>query len=231
MTPDRYRFGHFFADCGAESEVLAAYGDVYRATLEPRENPSITRTDTVDLMVETPDVDVRLGILHPVCSRWAETASIDGEPEDHPNMIPRAREIAAECCEHYVIENVPRAPLDDPVVLSGKMFGLPIQYERAFESNFPIEAPPRYGSLGTECSTYFYSDRSAEWWRSVKGYRQEYPKGHLAKNCLPAAYVQAIVRSWFAEVNDRDGVPAQDNNSAAPPTVAGDQAELDEVGR
>lgn len=228
---ERYRFGHFFADHGAESEVLAAYGDVYRATLKPRENPSVTRTEQTDLMAETPDVRVQLGIFHPVCSKWAETTTISGDPDDHPNMIPRAREIAAECCEYYVIENVPRAPLRDATVLDGKQFGLPIKYARAFESNFTIKSPPLYAELDTEVSSYHYSDRTAEWWRSVKGYRNEYPKEHLAKNCLPAPYVQAIVRSWFAEVNDRDGVPAQNNNGPAPPKLADDQSKLTEVGR
>lgn len=226
-----YRFGHFFADLSAEAEVLAAHGDVYRATLEPRKAPHVDETEQMDLMEATPDVQVKLGILHPVCSRWAETTTVSGDPEDHPNMIPRARDIARECCEYYVIENVPRAPLEDATVLSGKMFGLPIEYERAFEANFSIAAPPRFGDLGTEVSTYFYSDRSADWWRSVKGYSGDYPKEHLAKNCLPSAYVQTIVRSWLKAVNERDAAPAQDNNSPAPPKISDDQATIPEVGR
>lgn len=224
-----YRFGHFFADYSAEGEAMAAFGDVYRATVEPREAPHIAKTETVDLMEETPDVRVQLGILHPVCKRWAETTSIDGDPEDHPNMIPRAREIARECCDHYVIENVPRAPLRDPTVLDGKMYGLPIKYERAFESSFPIEAPPRYAGLETEVSTYYYSDRSKDWWRAVKGYSGDYPKQHLAKNCLPSCYVRTIVRSWLKQVNERDASTAQDNNGPAPPKPAADQATIEEV--
>lgn len=42
----------------------------------------------------------------------------------------------------YVIENVPTAPLRDPVVLCGSMFGLDVRRHRLFETNWPLTAPP-----------------------------------------------------------------------------------------
>ncbi len=41
----------------------------------------------------------------------------------------------------YVMENVPGAPLLEPVVLCGSMFGLDVRRHRLFESNFPLSRP------------------------------------------------------------------------------------------
>jgi DNA (cytosine-5)-methyltransferase 1 len=43
----------------------------------------------------------------------------------------------------YVIENVPKAPLVNPVTLCGSAFGLGVRRHRIFESNIPI--------VGTKC--------------------------------------------------------------------------------
>lgn len=42
----------------------------------------------------------------------------------------------------YCIENVPGAPLRDPITLCGTMFGLRLYRHRLFECSFPISAPP-----------------------------------------------------------------------------------------
>ena len=58
------------------------------------------------------------------------------------NMIPETRELLRESGLPYVMENVPTAPLVDPVMLCGTMFpGLRVYRHRNFESNFPIQAP------------------------------------------------------------------------------------------
>lgn len=41
----------------------------------------------------------------------------------------------------YVIENVPQAPLRDPVELCGPMFGLKVYRHRAFEASFRLDTP------------------------------------------------------------------------------------------
>lgn len=41
----------------------------------------------------------------------------------------------------YVIENVPGAPLESPIVLCGSMFGLDVRRHRMFETSFPVLAP------------------------------------------------------------------------------------------
>lgn len=147
------RILHCFADYGTESETLTNFGRVIRVGIDVRDtNESIPiRADAhvakEDCEQEFPfadNVTFDLGVFHPVCSRWADTTSISGDPNEHENMIPSARKIGKEYCDHYVVENVPKAPLNDPIVLDGRMFGLPIKYERAFETTFHVPQPPRH---------------------------------------------------------------------------------------
>lgn len=58
------------------------------------------------------------------------------------NLIPQTRELLREAGVPYVIENVPGAPLVNPVTLCGSMFGLEIQRHRIFECSFPVAQMP-----------------------------------------------------------------------------------------
>jgi len=107
--------------------------------------------------------------------------------------------------DHHVVENKPGAPLHEPTVLNGKMFGLPIAYERAFETSFPVDHPPRQQTLATETSSFFYSERTHAWWTAIKGIRGSYPKEHVAKNALPMPYVDCLTRSWLQHVGEAQG--------------------------
>jgi len=205
---------HCFADYGVESEALACYGNVVRVGIDAKdtnESLPIKADADIERFPISEDVTFDLGVFHPICKRWAELTSLSGDPEDHPNQIPQARELAFEYCDHFVIENKPNAPLEEPVYLDGKMFGLPIDYERAFETSFPVTQPPRHKRFGhgdtkAETSPYFFSERSRKWWGSVKGYRESrYPKEHLAKNSIPAPYIHHICRDWLRVYEDANG--------------------------
>ncbi|WP_132060220.1 hypothetical protein [Halorussus amylolyticus] len=211
--------------------MLATFGSVVRVTIEPRENPYVDQTFQMDLMAETPDLKLDLALLHPKCTDKSQMTSISGDPDDHENQIGRAREIAQEIATDYVLENKPRDDLRNPTVLNGKMFGLPIHYERAFETSFRVETPPRERTLGEKTvSPYFFSDRTHDWWQATKGYRHHWPKEHLAKNALPAVYVQHLVRSWLETTTDHDGETIPDNNGPPPRKVSGEQATLTDDG-
>ena len=110
-------------------------------TIDPNQSEFDDDTIQMDLMEETPDESFDLAILHPRCTDKSDMTSISGDAEDHANQIPRAREIANEIADDYVIENKPRDDLNNPTVLNGNMFGLPIKYERAFETSFPVLRP------------------------------------------------------------------------------------------
>lgn len=219
---------HCFADKGTESEVLSNFGDVVRVSIDPQDtNESEPIAADAHLLPEgdeekdwgfpiKDDVTFDLGVFHPVCTKWAATTSISGDPDEHENMIPSARSIAQDYCDHYVIENVPKAePLRDPTILNGRMFGLPIEYERAFETSFHVAPPPRERAFlttdgpsdTTETSSFFFSERSKEWWASTKGYDpRPYAKQHIAKNTIPAPFIQYLVRAWLAVYEEEQGM-------------------------
>lgn len=222
------RILHCFADYGVESEILSWYGNVVRVGIdihdtnesEPIKADAHTLGDDKDWDIPfKDDVTFDLGVFHPVCSKWASTTSISGDPDDHTNMIPSARSIAERYCDHYVIENVPQAPLEDPIVLDGRMFGIPIKYERAFKTNFDVPQPPRYqrfwgkdGDTDTaETSSFFFTERSRKWWASVKSVPpRNYPKQHLAKNTIPGQYIHHVCRAWLAVYEEDNGIDYSD---------------------
>jgi len=157
------KIAHLFADYGVESEVLSRFGTVVRFTIEPRSSLFVDETVQMDLMESAPLRQFDLALLHPRCTDASDMTSIDGDPDDHENQIPRARQIAKQIAEDYIIENKPRDDLRDPSVLNGRMFGLPINYQRAFETTFPVISPPRERTLTEKpVSPYFYSDRDRD---------------------------------------------------------------------
>ena len=56
-------------------------------------------------------------------------------------LIEKTREVLALTEKPYIIENVPNAPLINPLILYNSMFDLPIRRHRLFETNFPVIAP------------------------------------------------------------------------------------------
>jgi DNA (cytosine-5)-methyltransferase 1 len=81
----------------------------------------------------------------PPCQRWsALNNGTWGNARGHADLIGPVRERLIGLGVPYVIENVPGAPLRDPVLLCGSMFGLRIdgvgylRRHRLFESNVPV---------------------------------------------------------------------------------------------
>ena len=58
--------------------------------------------------------------------------------DDHPDLIGETRSRLQKAGAHWVIENVVGAPLIDPVMLCGTMFGLRIPKHRLFEASFEL---------------------------------------------------------------------------------------------
>ncbi len=77
-------------------------------------------------------------VIHasPPCQRWTRSNSAG----DWPDLIAPVRWLTAGY--PYVIENVPRAPLLNPIVLCGSSFGLRVRRHRAFETNVAVLVPP-----------------------------------------------------------------------------------------
>lgn len=75
----------------------------------------------------------------PPCQFYTNCQKLQGN--EHPDLIEPVRELLVELGKPYVIENVPGAPLNDPVELCGAMFGLETYRHRLFETNWNLETP------------------------------------------------------------------------------------------
>lgn len=99
----------------------------------------------------------------PPCQRYS-TATPTSRRDDHPDLVEPIRQRLREAVARgdvwgYVIENVPGAPLIDPVTICGDTLRLGVRRHRLFESNLDLHgtpchhdrsapAVPVYGSYG-----------------------------------------------------------------------------------
>jgi len=65
-----------------------------------------------------------------------------GHVREVPRLVGPTRELLRQTGLPYVIENVPGAPLENPIQFCGSSFGLDVRRHRLFETNFPLLAPP-----------------------------------------------------------------------------------------
>lgn len=81
----------------------------------------------------------------PPCQTHSALASIHRGTESykrHLDLIPQTRALLKAIDKPYVIENVPRSPLQNPMMLCGTMFGLRVLRHRLFECNPPVYFAP-----------------------------------------------------------------------------------------
>lgn len=79
----------------------------------------------------------------PPCQRYTVASKAhNGRADEHPDYVAPVRSLLDEIGLPYVIENVPGAPLKDPVMLCGTMFpGLRVIRHRLFETNWELPQP------------------------------------------------------------------------------------------
>ena len=198
---------HIFADVGVESEALQAFGRVVRVGIDPLDtnDSEPVKADARNLPLK-PGAD--LAVLHPPCQQFSPATKASGNPDDHPNLIPLAREIAEEYADHYIIENVPNAPLNDPVVLDGRMFGLPNANRRAFETSFHVPTKPIQPDLRNHHDSAGWGG-TMDYWRTLKGYSGEYPARDFKRSGIPRAFIDHLLRHWLIEVQEAGKRPNQ----------------------
>jgi hypothetical protein len=191
---------HAFADEGVESEALSAYGEVYRIGWDIKDTNEShpIQADVNDIPIKD-GVTFDLGLFHPPCQKWSPGAKMNDTTDNHSNLIPLAREVAKNYCHDWIIENVPNAPLNDPLLLNGGMFGLPLHYERAFETSYDIQQP-RNQTRFSKYEEFEDHHEKGDWngntklWKSAKGYSRDYNSRSLKREAIPRAYINYLVR-------------------------------------
>lgn len=159
-----------------------------------------------DAMSVLADVDYldRFDVIaaSPPCPRYS-VATPQGNRADHPDLVAPVRRMLQAWGGTYVIENVPGAPLIDPVVLCGSMFGLQVRRHRLFESNIRLEQPEcRHGRQGQVYGVYGqHGDK-----RGAVPRPNGSSRGMKARDVAHAQEVMGI--DWMTEWSDlADAVP------------------------
>lgn len=71
----------------------------------------------------------------PPCQEYTSLKALQGGKQ-YPDLVAAVRDMLASAGVLYVIENVPGAPLRNPIMLCGSRFGLKVRRHRLFESRF-----------------------------------------------------------------------------------------------
>ena len=77
----------------------------------------------------------------PPCQTFSITKNLrnaQGKSTSKLDLLEPTRKLILESGKPYIIENVPGAPLHNPVQLCGSSFGLKVRRHRLFESNLPL---------------------------------------------------------------------------------------------
>ena len=85
---------------------------------------------TFDVLTASPPCQTHSSTRHLRNAQGKSTTKID--------LIPQTREGLIAAQKPYVIENVPGAPLINPVVMCGSFFGLQVRRHRLFESTLDL---------------------------------------------------------------------------------------------
>jgi len=134
--------------CGAGGAAVGYHRagfDVVGVDINPQPNYPFEFHQADAMTIHPIKIALRFNAIHasPPCQSFtAYRRKGHGVGDGYPNLIADVRDLLLSTGCPYVIENVPGAPLNDPVQLCGSSFGLDIRRHRLFESNVLIDALP-----------------------------------------------------------------------------------------
>lgn len=104
----------------------------------------------------------------PPCQRYSMYSRNTGTSERHPDLVATIRDRLRAQRAPWIIENVVGAPLRDPTMLCGTMFGLRLLRHRLFETSFAIPSLlPPCAHRGDEIPVYGHG--TPQWHRERVG--------------------------------------------------------------
>ncbi|GAB3910986.1 hypothetical protein GCM10029964_115850 [Kibdelosporangium lantanae] len=130
---------------GASAGYHAAGFDVVGVDIEPQPDYPFPFIRADALTVDLSGFDVIAA--SPPCQRYS-VATPTSRRDDHPDLLAPVRQRLQDAVATpggpwaYVIENVPGAPLVDPVQICGDTLRLGVRRHRLFESNLPLYGTP-----------------------------------------------------------------------------------------
>lgn len=161
-----------------------------------------------------PPIDLRKADFiwaSPPCQAYTN----QGKGRGHPELIEPTRAMLRALGIPYAIENVVGAPLIDPVILCGSMFGLRVRRHRKFETSFDVGLVPPCQHNGQEIRAY-YGSWGREAFRAKKPGNKDTLRGSVADaprdmgidwmdwktltQAIPPAYGEFIGRAALAHI-------------------------------
>lgn len=151
-----------------------------------------------DLIAASPPCQAFMALRH-----WTK--------REYPDLIEPTRAALIATGKPYLIENVPGAPLLNPLMLCGSMFGLRVIRHRIFETSWPIWFPPSSCSHPKGAVGRRGNEGTGEW-ITVTGHFANVPKAQQAMGgltwmtqrdlaqAIPPAYTEWIARQLILAV-------------------------------
>lgn len=108
---------------------------------QPRYRGTFIQSDAIDYL-KTNYKDFDFIHASPPCQAWSKSSmQFRLKGKEYIDLIEETREALIATGKPYVIENVPEAPLKNPIMLCGAMFDIPTYRHRCFESNVTLIEP------------------------------------------------------------------------------------------
>lgn len=126
------------------------------------------------------------------------------EGRDYPDLIAKTRDALVMVGKPWVIENVPGAPLIDPIMLNGSTFGIKVHRPRLFESSFklpqpdvPAMKPVKMGRPIKEGDIVQPVGHFSGVWYARKEMDLPWMGQKELAQAIPPAYTEWIARKWL----------------------------------
>lgn len=143
-------------------------------------------------------------VIHtsPPCQFYSRTKNFKNTKKNHPDMVDATRDALIATGKPYIIENVPDAPLQNPLTLCGTMFGLGVIRHRIFETSPEIYFLPATCQHGPVEPIWWQKQLSAR--RSGKTYNYITVAGNSFR--LPVAS-RAMGINWMTRDELAQAIP------------------------
>jgi DNA (cytosine-5)-methyltransferase 1 len=123
------------------------------------------------------------------------------------NLIPQTRELLRNLGKSYIIENVPRAPLENPIILCGSSFYLDVRRHRLFEIYGFVVNPPKcqHKDQGRPIGIYYaMNDNIPHGGRTARNLMEardamgiQWMTWKELTQAIPPIYTEYIGRQWL----------------------------------
>lgn len=194
--------------CGAGGAAMgyyqAGFTDITGIDINPQKHYpfKFIQADALEYLAEHGS---EYDVIHasPPCQAYS-LASVRhrNEGKEYPKLIEPTRELLIKIGKPYIIENVPGAPLINPITLCGLMFDLHVFRHRKFETSFMVLQPSHPSHKGKRIGEGYYSIAGgAGRWKSWGTVKKDVSKGTAAQ------WKEAMDIDWMTRKELTQAIP------------------------